>query len=168
MISLLITDSDLCTSKDVLSSFPYYQNYVDLARLEYSIISAFLDTQPQNFAFVGSGPLPLTSLCLLDHCPNSIVLNIDRDTEAVRLSERLCRKLGFEDRVNFSCADITQQTDIDWKVFGVVFLAALVGEDTGSKMRILCDLRSKLSTGTLIIVRSAKGLREILYPVSTL
>jgi nicotianamine synthase len=54
----------------------------------------------------------------------------------------------------------------DWASFQVVFLAALVGMDSDEKMSILASLRPKLNPGTLVVARSAHGLREVLYPVS--
>ena len=63
-----------------------------------------------------------------------------------------------------SLGDGNEQTD--WVSFQVVFLAALVGMDTPSKLGILSDLARKLRPGTLVVTRSAQGLRGVLYPVS--
>jgi nicotianamine synthase len=65
-----------------------------------------------------------------------------------------------------SCEDITQPTETEWEVFDVVFLAALVGTDTQSKMGILKKLVGNLRPGALVVARSAKGVRSVLYPVS--
>lgn len=54
----------------------------------------------------------------------------------------------------------------DWKAYQVVFLAALVGMDTESKLSILESLGRKLEAGTIVVARSAQGLRSVLYPVS--
>ncbi|KAK4235197.1 putative nicotianamine synthase [Achaetomium macrosporum] len=48
-----------------LKSFPYYANYEELTRLELCAILSATRTAPRRVAFLGSGPLPLTSLCLL-------------------------------------------------------------------------------------------------------
>jgi hypothetical protein len=56
------------TQEDVLArlrSFPYYDNYEELTRLELCAILSATKTAPRRVAFIGSGPLPLTSLCLL-------------------------------------------------------------------------------------------------------
>jgi nicotianamine synthase len=70
--------------------------------------------------------------------------------------------------MEFACADVTVEGagEEAWMGSDVVFLAALVGEDTGSKMRILEALAGKLGPGTLVVARSARGLRSVLYPVS--
>jgi nicotianamine synthase len=133
-----------------------------------STVSAYLpdNASPQKVAFIGSGPLPLTSLCMLDRYPNASVHNIDRDANALSTSQELCSKLGY-DGMTFSREDITlNESTTNWKAFDVVFLAALVGCDTESKISILASLSKKLKAGTLVVARSAKGLREVLYPVS--
>jgi len=53
----------------------------------------------------------------------------------------------------------------DWASFQVVFLAALVGMDSAAKTEILDSLRGRLAPGTLVVARSAEGLRGVLYPV---
>lgn len=53
-----------------------------------------------------------------------------------------------------------------WTQAQVVFLAALVGMDTQTKLGILRDVVGKLRKGTLVVVRSAWGVRGVLYPVS--
>lgn len=97
--------------------------------------------------------------------------NIDRDESALRVSKRLSEGLGYADRMTFSCEDVSVKSvaeSTDWSNFQVVFLAALVGMDTTSKLAILESLATKLEPGTLVVVRSAQGLRGVLYPVSSL
>lgn len=48
-----------------LQTFPYYENYQELTRLELCAIFSATKMAPRRIAFIGSGPLPLTSLCLL-------------------------------------------------------------------------------------------------------
>jgi nicotianamine synthase len=47
-----------------LGQFPYYENYQDLTHMELCAIHAVNASPPRKIAFVGSGPLPLSSLCL--------------------------------------------------------------------------------------------------------
>jgi nicotianamine synthase len=170
---------------------------MDLTRIECLTLEAFLPASslapshrptPQNVAFIGSGPLPLTSLCILDMYPAATVHNIDRDEAALRVSQALCGRLACGARMTFACEDVSQiqmadnadggagastdgvgkdgLTRTSWEAFDVVFLAALVGLDTGAKVAILAALAAKLTSGTLIVARSAQGLRAVLYPVS--
>ena len=72
--------------------------------------------------------------------------------------------------MSFACADVSAEDSASettkWDEFDVVFLAALVGMDTSSKLAILGSLARKLRPGALVVARSAKGLRSVLYPVS--
>ncbi|KAF2852474.1 Nicotianamine synthase [Plenodomus tracheiphilus IPT5] len=167
------TSSPQPSPTNPLNSFPYHQNYIDLSRLECASLEAFLPSAPHNLAFIGSGPLPLTSLCVLDHYPTASVHNIDRDAPALKISKELCAQLGYGKRMTFSCEDVnenslvgrTQEKETDWQSFDIVFLAALVGMDSYGKIAILKNLARKLRPGTVVVARSAKGLRRVLYPV---
>jgi nicotianamine synthase len=117
--------------EDVLSrlrSFPYYDNYEELTRLELCAILSATKLAPRRVAFIGSGPLPLTSLCLLKALKHDaqlarlsskdepastqhsdpIVLNIDCDASAIAASLALCLALGETARgMEFVCAEAT-------------------------------------------------------------
>lgn len=87
---------------NLLASFPYYQNYVDLAKLECHTLEIYLDTcspncrpSPCKLAFIGSGPMPLTSFCVLDRYAEATVHNIDRDPDALKISEELAVRCGY-------------------------------------------------------------------------
>ncbi|ORY06895.1 Nicotianamine synthase [Clohesyomyces aquaticus] len=188
----------------LLTTFPYHTNYLDLSALECSALEAFLPpssstTTTLHIAFLGSGPLPLTSYCMLDRYPHATVHNIDRSTDALRVSHSLTEILGYAGRMTFQCLDVslpltvttphyakngsTMENEIgvnaiigngegktegesqDWGKFDIVFLAALVGTDTRSKLEILANVARALRPGTLVVVRSAWGLRGVLYPV---
>ncbi|MBA0680811.1 hypothetical protein Goari_012489, partial [Gossypium aridum] len=45
-----------------LNIFPYYSNYLKLSQLEFNILTKHCSNLPTKVAFVGSGPLPLTSI----------------------------------------------------------------------------------------------------------
>ena len=70
--------------------------------------------------------------------------------------------------MEFSCEDVSLPLSqgTDWRAFDVVFLAALVGMTREDKMGILQGVVGRLKPGTLVVVRSARGLRSLLYPVS--
>jgi nicotianamine synthase len=92
------------------------------------------------------------------------VHNVDRDAAALDASRELCEKLGYAG-MSFSCEDVSQDGATDWQTYEVVFLAALVGMANSDKMRILETLAKRLRKGTLVVARSARGLRSVLYPV---
>jgi len=102
---------------------------------------------------------------MLDRYPHASVLNIDRDLEALKASQDLCERLGYTG-MSFAYEDVTSESTMGWAAFDVVFLAALVGTNTESKIDILASLAKDLTPGTLVVARSAQGLRSVLYPAS--
>jgi nicotianamine synthase len=111
--------------------------------------------------------LPLTSFCVSDRYPEAVVWNIDRDADALALSEQVAKRTGYVASMRFCCEDVSTggAKKGGWRDSEVVFLAALVGLDSATKLGILQDLASQLEPGTLVVARSARGLRRVLYPV---
>ncbi|KAH6666820.1 Nicotianamine synthase protein-domain-containing protein [Halenospora varia] len=169
-------------AQQTLATFPYNQNYIDLTRLELSSLLAIhpdLSTI-RKIAFIGSGPLPLTSLQLLEELNSEAgpfsrrgkgieaeVLNIDFSEKAIELSNSLCASLGPDHHakgMKFLQADATNLPEGLLKVYDVVFLAALVGNGQEEKEAVLRKVVGELKEGTLVVVRSVRGLRGVLYP----
>ncbi|KAH8591087.1 Nicotianamine synthase [Bisporella sp. PMI_857] len=147
-----------------LDAFPYYQNYIDLTRLELSAIEAVHPNPLNRIAFLGSGPLPLTSFCLYSNSSKPNILNIDRDPSSISQSSLLSQKLGFnEKRMMFSCEDVAA-LETDLSGFDVVYLAALVGGQQTEKERHITAVVKRMKQGALLIIRSAHSLRKLLYP----
>lgn len=65
--------------------------------------------------------------------------------------EFLCQKAG--------------SSDLDLRQFDVIYLAALVGMNQEEKEDVLIDLVRRMSMGALVVIRTAHGLRNLLYPV---
>ncbi|KAG8639522.1 hypothetical protein MANES_14G150800v8 [Manihot esculenta] len=86
-----------------LDLFPYYGNYVKLANLEYMILSENGMVQPKKVAFVGSGPMPLTSLVMATHHLKSTHFdNFDLDEMANDVARRMVASDGeLEKRMKF-------------------------------------------------------------------
>jgi nicotianamine synthase len=102
---------------------------------------------------------------MLDRYPGASVHNIDRDAVALGVSEELCLRLEYTG-MTFECEEVSsKESKTDWGGFEVVFLAALVGEDSGCKLGILKALVGRLTAGCVVVARSAQGLRSVLYPV---
>jgi hypothetical protein len=166
-----------------LKSFPYYENYEDLTRLELCSILSATKTTPRKIAFIGSGPLPLTSLCLLQSLkqnalltslstPDSetgkladpVILNVDYDSAAIAASVSLSLALGETGRgMEFICAEATSPSK-DLADFDVVYMAALVGISQAEKEGIILQVVDRMRAGALLVVRSSWGLRTCLYP----
>lgn len=170
----------------LLKSFPYFQNYVELARMELCSLYAIEPVLPSRVAFLGSGPLPLTSMCLLRSLRDGLipqqaapmfddgqegqgplVVNIDHDANALVSSTILCEKLGsWSQGMAFQCSDASSALDLG--SFDVTIIAALVGVTQQEKEDIIISVAQRMRPGALMVVRSAHGLRTVLYPVSAL
>jgi len=166
-----------------LKEFPYYRNYEELARMELCTAISTLPVFPRKIAFIGSGPLPLTSLCLLDLLDKGslgksshggeikdeqriLVANIDWDESALSTSAALCSKLGQKtsEMMHFHKGSAASLT-INLHEFDLVYLAALVGTSQAEKEILITDVAAKMRKDALLIIRSSWGLRGCLYPV---
>lgn len=160
-------------AKNRLANFTYYENYIDLTRLEVSAITSALPNGsplPQRIAFLGSGPLPLSSICLLNSLQTTqpgpiFIQNVDWDPKAIAISSSICQKLGIpKTTMAFSCCDAARENNDDLKTFDVVILAALVGRNDMEKKRVMRNVIARMSIGSLLVIRSAHSLRRLLYP----
>nr|GEV89897.1 nicotianamine synthase, S-adenosyl-L-methionine-dependent methyltransferase [Tanacetum cinerariifolium] len=116
-----------------LNIFPYYSNYLKLGCLEYDIFNKHYSTTTQKalkrVAFVGSGPLPFTSIVLASyHLKNTTMV--------------------------FHTSDIMDVTD-DLKNYDVIFLAALVGMNIDDKNKVIQHLAKYMASGAILMLRSA-------------
>lgn len=153
-----------------LDVFPYYSNYLKLSQLEFDILTQHYSTEPdvipKRVAFVGSGPLPLTSIVLASyHLKDTIFHNYDIDHSANLMASRLVSPdPDLSKRMLFHSMDIMEVTD-ELKEYDVVFLAALVGMDISDKVKVIQHLAKYMAPGAMLMLRSAHGARAFLYPV---
>ncbi|XP_044500438.1 nicotianamine synthase-like [Mangifera indica] len=149
-----------------LNIFPYYSNYLKLSQLEFSILSRHSSHIPNKVAFVGSGPLPLTSIVLAtNHLTKTSFYNFDIDPSANSKAHALVSSHpDLSNRMFFHTTDI-KNVSIALKEFEVVFLAALVGMDKEEKLQVIDHLNKFMAPGALLMLRSAHGARAFLYPV---
>jgi len=145
----------------------------------YSILPIQTPT-PMKFAFISSGLLPLTSLCILQavsslelspfKSPSSqsaTVLNINISPTAITTSESLCLALGSRSHgMEFLCADAAGSSYNLWG-FDVVYLAAWVGSTQQEKENVLVQVVEKMRSGVVLVVRSADRARRLMYSVSS-
>jgi len=153
---------------DHLALFPYLSNYLLLSELEHGLLARHVPgPPPARVAFLGSGPLPLSSLVLAArHLPAASLDNYDMCGEANERARRLVRAdadLGA--RMAFRTADAALLTREQLASYDVVFLAALVGVTAEDKARVLHHLGRHMAPGAALVVRSAHGARAFLYPV---
>jgi nicotianamine synthase len=147
-----------------LARFPYHRNYGDLTRLEHHAVAGLTSSPVRRVLFIGSGPLPLTSLLLAER-HGCEVDNLDREPDAVALGAGLAAALG-RTGLRFRTGDVLDGRDgYDWDDYDLVYLAALAGLDPETKHQLLDHLGRRLRPGTLVLARSAHALRGLLYPV---
>ncbi|XP_078438599.1 nicotianamine synthase 1 [Wolffia australiana] len=151
---------------DHVEMFPYYGNYVKLARLEHEILRKHSANAPTRVAFIGSGPLPLTSIVLAQRHLRSVTFhNYDIDGNANAMARRLVAPdPDLSARMFFHTADIMEVTHA-LRDYDVVFLAALVGMTAEAKNRVLNHLAKYMAPGAALMLRSAHGARAFLYPI---
>ncbi|KAL3620666.1 Nicotianamine synthase 3 [Castilleja foliolosa] len=146
-----------------LHLFPYYQNYLKLASLESDLLRPHCPN-PARIAFLGSGPLPLTSILLASlHLKSTIFHNFDMDQTANVMAERLVGPdPDLSRRMSFFTNDVM---DVSLGGYDVVFLAALVGMEIEEKVKVVEHLARSMDPGAVLVARSAHGARAFLYPV---
>jgi nicotianamine synthase len=152
---------------DHLDSFPYHENYVNLSELEHGLLARHAPA-PARVAFVGSGPLPLSSLFLAtNHLPATRFDSYDRCEESNDRARRLvgAAEESVRARMAFHTADVADLTAAELGAYDVVFLAALVGMASEEKAGTIAHLGKHMADGAALVVRSAHGARAFLYPV---
>lgn len=133
----------------------------------------------RKFAFIGSGPLPLTSLCIYQTAnsfsypgqtlaiENQVeVMNVDISPHAISESRELWEMLGHSaSGMHFQCSP-AESPGLDLSRFDVVYLAALVGSTQADKEILLESVVGRMREGAYLVIRSAERLRRLLYAVS--
>ncbi|KAI3752595.1 hypothetical protein L2E82_24629 [Cichorium intybus] len=124
-----------------LNEFPYYSNYLKISRLEFDILTEHYSASgqaPKRLAFVGSGPMPLSSIVLASyHLKDTIFHNYDIDSMANSMASHLVSSdPDLSQRMVFHTANIMDVTD-ELKEYDVIFFAALVGMDIDEKVKVI-------------------------------
>ncbi len=153
-----------------LARFPFAANYRQLHALERDAVARLAEGDGHrpprdHVAFVGSGPLPLTAFLLAGE--GTRVDNLDRDPSALAASQRVADALGVTG-LGFLRMDAGASAEAgpaaDLGAYGLVILAALVGRTPEEKSRVIAHLARAMVPGAVLVVRSARGLRTLLYP----
>ncbi|RXH78826.1 hypothetical protein DVH24_002344 [Malus domestica] len=121
-------------SKPALNIFPYYDNYVLLANLEHKILVDNGVVHPNKVAFVGSGPMPLTSFILATyHMKSTHFDNFDIDEKANDVAQKIVfTDVELSKRMKFETNDIMKVRE-KLAEYECIFLAALVGMNKENK-----------------------------------
>lgn len=146
----------------MLVALPYHENYMQLIRMELHALASVKTPGCDlcKFAIIGSGPLPLTSLCISYYLKQQDGLitchNIDQNPMAISSSRHVCKALGHTEKTMcFHCTD-ANDAEIDLGYVDVVYVAALVGACSEEKRKIMASLVTCMRPGTLVVLRSAR------------
>ncbi|MFP5073181.1 nicotianamine synthase family protein [Pseudonocardia nantongensis] len=151
-----------------LERFPYLGNYHDLVRMELAALAAVGVPAPRHVVVLGSGPLPLTGLVLAQRHGASVV-HVDRDPGAVRAGSAVAAATGPGVPVRSLLADLEAprlrpELAAELGRADLVLVGALVGADPDTKSAISARLAEAVRPAARLLVRSAAGLRTVLYP----
>lgn len=150
------TATKLLSQELNLQLFPKYQHFVKRADLEFQLLlKHFSKTQTLNICFIGSGSLPLTAIYFAEKHRAKVTL-LDRDLEAIKLSEKLIEKLNLAHLCRFIHADIMQITD--FQAYNAIVLANSVGQTLDDKTKIIWHITENINHQQLLMVRLPKGI----------
>lgn len=138
---------------DTVKQFIYYPNYLALARMEYTGANL---CPGDRVVFLGSGPMPLTLVCL---CIQYKILGIgiEQVTEYAHLSRQLIKSLGLEKQIQ-----IIEGNHFSLPLSDPCQLI-MIGADALPKDEIFAHLSTHLEPGTAVSYRIyEKGLRRLL------
>ncbi|KAJ4729211.1 Nicotianamine synthase [Melia azedarach] len=149
-----------------LNLLPYYRYYVKLINMEYEILSDKGVAQPKKVAFVGSGPMPLTSIMMAKyHMKSTHFDNYDIDGTANDEARKIVSTDSeFAKRMKFHNCDILEVKE-KLGEYDFILLAALAGMHKDEKMKIIGHIRKYMQNGGVLLLRTAKGARAFLYPL---
>lgn len=142
-----------------IERFPFFANYRDLVHREWELVRAHTPDVPRAL-FVGSGSFAL-SLARARAEGVAAIVGLDREPEANTRAADFLAALGVPD-AQFVTADA--ESFDGYAQFPVIFIAALVGMREDDKARIVSHIASQAKAGTLLVARSATGLKKLFYP----
>lgn len=149
---------------EALALFPYLGNYRRLVRLEVDALGRTAGRRVRRVAFLGAGPLPLSPL-LLAEALGAPVDAVDCVPAAVDAGRRVTAALGHGH--GHAAAVTVAEGDagrLDVSGYDVIVLAALVGATRAAKRSVLAHLAATMAPGAVLVARSARAARTLLYP----
>jgi nicotianamine synthase len=151
-----------------LGRFPYLENYQQLSRLEvHTLAGAGHVPRPGGrVCFLGAGAMPVSAL-LMHRDLGADVVAVDIEPQAADLARQLLNRLAPGPGLRVARADATSAEDMAQLLAGcdTVVVAAMVGHTRDEKRAVLRAVGRALAPGAYLVVRSAHGLRSLLYGV---
>lgn len=154
----IIASPDAATA---LASFPYLDNYTELTKRELKLVkeSGLSLNSSHITLMIGSGPLPLTAF-EMHRQSGAVIDHVDSSSEAIELCEKISQILSMQsDHYHATGEGVVLD-----KKYDLILLAALAGSTQREKQVIINNVLPALAANGRIVVRSARGSRELLYP----
>lgn len=142
-----------------IKDFIYYKNYEDLVNLEILNIKVNKDNI-ENILFIGGGALPMTAVILAQKFKYNITI-LERDIESYNISTSIVSKLGLDQYIKVLLC--TAQAYGRYCDHDLIYIATMVGEDQNSKDNIINIISNSTRGSTIIVIRSAFAMKELLY-----
>ncbi|KAJ7279995.1 Nicotianamine synthase [Mycena rebaudengoi] len=147
--------------------FPYYENYAQLARLEYHVLVGLgADPRPSKFEF--EDPLQNSSLDPSGSVPPWKVTNVDILPAANAAALAFCTtafpSLLSSGNYNFLTSSALDLPPPLLASFDTIYIAALVGLSPTTKLRVVAHIANHMRPGAYLVLRSAHRLRSLIYP----
>jgi len=145
---------------DSLTRLPNWNVYESLVSQELQMLHQLIGQGKEGFTykspiiFVGSGPLPISPI-ILNLFGDVEVICVEMDAAAYGASCFLLEYLGLESKVTVVLGN---GSEFDYSSYDRIFVASLVR----NKQEVL-DQISRTSTNPLVAVRTAEGMRRIMY-----
>ncbi len=143
-----------------LGEFPYYSNYDKMTDLEIESMRLCDVHENHKALFVGSGPLPLSSILMARKC-GILIDNLDMDEDACDLSRRLIENVGLSDKIQTLKGNILDMHDLSQ--YQTIFIAALAGASEKEKTDVIDHVVAKSGKHAHIVMRSVSDLGTLLY-----
>ncbi|MFD9625236.1 nicotianamine synthase family protein [Peribacillus muralis] len=134
-------------------SFLYWGNYKELIKTEINELKK-VKNDSQSFAFVGTGPLPLSPLLIQQELGANMTC-LDIDEQAYSLGKRIIQQLEGEASSNYVLNDGALH---DYGEFDLVWIASLVPNKEEILERIY-----ETNPDATVAIRSVDGIHHLLY-----
>lgn len=145
---------------DLIRQLSYWNVYASLVGKELAMhrqLNLRLDecgNASSTFVFVGSGPLPLSSIVLHQYGGGEIIC-LEMNAEAYEASSLLIERAGLSSVVKVIKIN---GAEFDYSGYNRIFLASLVKNKPAVLKRI-----AQSSRHPLVAVRTAEGMRQVMY-----
>jgi hypothetical protein len=143
---------------DIVARLPYWNIYMALVSEELSALRQLNrqagQMEKSPIVFIGSGPMPLSPIIL--HLFGEVeVICLEIDPAAYEASCSFLEKVGLKPKVRVI---LVNGASFDYSSYSRIFVASLV-----RNKRAVLEQISRTSTDPLVAVRTAEGMRQIMY-----